>query len=84
MLELTREDLRLPFSMNVVGPSAPAFFQGGDGARERELRDPPSFRFFDGGPSGSVVGTGSFLSSEGIESRIAGSVELAGGGCSWV
>ena len=83
-LELTREDLRLPFSMNDVGPSAPAFFQGGDGAREMERRCPPSFRFFDGGPSGSVVGTGSFWSSEGIESRVAGSIESADGGCLWV
>lgn len=26
----TRPDLRLPFSVNVVGPSASIFFQGGD------------------------------------------------------
>lgn len=76
----TRDDLRLPSWINDVGPSTPAFFQGGDGARDMERRDPTSFRFFDGGPSGSFVATPSFLDSEGIESGFAGSDESSGTG----
>lgn len=55
-----RDDRRLPSSVNVVGPSAPGFFQGGEGCLER--RDgvvsvgasngvSVSLRFFDGGSS---------------------------------
>ena len=50
---LVREDLRFPSERNEVGPSKPAFFQGGDGGRgvDRCDEDSVSLRFLDGGSS---------------------------------
>ena len=61
--------------MKDVGPSTPAFFQGGDAGLElerREVDDPVSFRFFDGGPSVVSVAASSSLTSARIESQFAG------------
>jgi hypothetical protein len=67
---LVREDLRFPSSKNDVGPSKPAFFQGGDGGRGVERGDEVesvSLRFFDGGSSGCGTASTPF-GSEGIDS----------------
>jgi hypothetical protein len=50
-----RDDLRLPSERKDVGPSKPAFFQGGDGGLGVERCDEDesvSLLFFDGGSSG--------------------------------
>lgn len=65
--------------MKDVGPSTPAFFQGGDAGLElerREVADPASFRFFDGGPSVVSVVASSSLTSARIGSRFTGSTNV--------